>query len=92
MIISWPSGMRVYFEMIIATTHVHLDHHNCLEVILLRGTVGKIRDIGDALASFKGVKPSKPYAIGGDGFGAVELVAESRIGSHGGNHSNRSDV
>lgn len=30
-------------------------------------------------ASFKGVKPSKPYAIGGDGFGAVELVA--RVGN-----------
>jgi CopG family nickel-responsive transcriptional regulator len=47
-----------HHEMIIATTHVHLDHHNCLEVILLRGTVGKIRDIGAALASFKGVKHS----------------------------------
>lgn len=30
-------------------------------------------------ASFKGVKPGKPYAIGGDGFGAVELVA--RVGN-----------
>ena len=47
-----------HHEMIIATTHVHLDHHNCLEVILLRGTVGKIKDIGAALASFKGVKHS----------------------------------
>jgi CopG family nickel-responsive transcriptional regulator len=47
-----------HHEMIIATTHVHLDHHNCLEVILLRGTVGKIREIGGALASFKGVKHS----------------------------------
>lgn len=47
-----------HHEMIIATTHVHLDHHNCLEVILLRGTVGKIREIGAALASFKGVKHS----------------------------------
>lgn len=45
-------------EHIIATTHVHLDHHNCLEVILLRGSVQKIRDIGTALASFKGVKHS----------------------------------
>ncbi len=45
-------------EHIIATTHVHLDHHNCLEVILLRGTVGTIRDIGSSLASLKGVKHS----------------------------------
>ena len=47
-----------HHEMIIATTHVHLDHHNCLEVILLKGTVGEIRDLGAALASFKGVKHS----------------------------------
>jgi CopG family nickel-responsive transcriptional regulator len=47
-----------HHEMIIATTHVHLDHHNCLEVILLKGTVGEIREIGSALASFKGVKHS----------------------------------
>lgn len=47
-----------HHELIIATTHVHLDHHNCLEVILLKGSAGAIRDIGAALASFKGVKHS----------------------------------
>jgi CopG family transcriptional regulator, nickel-responsive regulator len=47
-----------HHELIIATTHVHLDHHNCLEVILLKGNAGQIREIGAALASFKGVKHS----------------------------------
>ncbi len=47
-----------HHELIIATTHVHLDHHNCLEVILLKGSAGQIREIGAALASFKGVKHS----------------------------------
>jgi len=56
-----------HHEMIIATTHVHLDHHNCLEVILLRGTVGKIKEIGAALASFKGVKHSSLSLTATDG-------------------------
>lgn len=43
---------------IITTTHVHLDHDNCMEVILLRGKVGVVRSLATALASFKGVKHS----------------------------------
>ena len=45
-------------HQIITTTHVHLDHDNCLEVILLRGTVRAVRSLAAALASFKGVKHS----------------------------------
>jgi CopG family transcriptional regulator, nickel-responsive regulator len=44
---------------IVSTTHVHLDHENCLEVIILKGTVGKVRSIGALLTSFKGVKHSE---------------------------------
>jgi len=44
---------------VIATTHVHVDHDNCLEVILLKGRVGTMRHIASALASLKGVKHSK---------------------------------
>lgn len=43
---------------IITTTHVHLDHDNCMEVILLRGTAATVRSLASALASFKGVKHS----------------------------------
>jgi CopG family transcriptional regulator, nickel-responsive regulator len=40
---------------ILATTHVHLDHHRCLEVILIRGRGGRIRDIADQLRKQRGV-------------------------------------
>jgi CopG family transcriptional regulator, nickel-responsive regulator len=46
-------------EMIISTLHVHIDHHNCLEVILLKGSVGAVRALADSLAAFKGVKHSR---------------------------------
>ena len=46
-------------DMIISTVHVHLDHHNCLEVILVRGKAGEIRKIADELIAAKGVKHGK---------------------------------
>jgi CopG family nickel-responsive transcriptional regulator len=40
----------------ISSLHVHLDHHDCLEVIVLRGKVGEINKMGEKLISIKGVK------------------------------------
>jgi CopG family transcriptional regulator, nickel-responsive regulator len=48
-----------HHKLIIATTHVHIDHDNCLEVILLKGTIGEIQNITKSLSSLKGVKHSK---------------------------------
>lgn len=44
---------------VIAATHVHVDHDNCLEVILLKGNVGALHHIANSLSSLKGVKHSK---------------------------------
>jgi CopG family nickel-responsive transcriptional regulator len=49
-----------YGESIICTTHVHVDHHHCLECIVLKGDVGQIRRFVEALASLKGVKSLDP--------------------------------
>ena len=40
----------------IAAMHAHLDHDNCLEVILLRGKARELKRIGDQLIATKGVK------------------------------------
>ena len=45
-------------EIIVSTLHVHLDHHHCLEVIVLRGPSAKIRALADAVAALKGVMHS----------------------------------
>ncbi|MBN2369699.1 MAG: nickel-responsive transcriptional regulator NikR [Vicinamibacteria bacterium] len=42
-------------SMILATTHVHLEHDRCLEVILVRGRAGRIRKIADDLRRQRGV-------------------------------------
>ena len=48
-----------HHHVILSTVHVHLDHHNCLEVLLLRGRAGVIRRIADELIAAKGVKHGK---------------------------------
>lgn len=40
----------------ISSMHIHLDVHDCLEVIVLRGQVGEINKTAEHLISLKGVK------------------------------------
>lgn len=48
-----------YFDTIITTTHVHVDAHNCLEVLLLRGKIKEIQAIADRLCSVKNITSGK---------------------------------
>jgi CopG family transcriptional regulator, nickel-responsive regulator len=41
---------------VLAATHVHLDHHNCLEVVIMKGRSRGIRELADRIISFRGVK------------------------------------
>ena len=43
-------------EIIVSTLHVHLDHDNCLEVMVVRGDAPKVRALADRLIAAKGVK------------------------------------
>jgi CopG family nickel-responsive transcriptional regulator len=45
-----------FHHSILSTLHVHLDHDNCLEVLVLRGRASEVRKVADALISTKGVK------------------------------------
>lgn len=40
---------------VLVTTHVHLSHHLCAEVILVRGRASLIRKLADAIHQQKGV-------------------------------------
>ncbi len=51
------NGLQHRFHQTIAcTTHVHVDAHHCLEVIVLKGTSQEVRAIADRLISTRGVK------------------------------------
>ncbi|MBU2651428.1 MAG: nickel-responsive transcriptional regulator NikR [Bacteroidetes bacterium] len=45
-----------YHDLILSVQHVHLDHHNCLETIAVKGKAGKLKDLADKLIALKGIK------------------------------------
>lgn len=43
-------------NIVITSLHVHIDAHNCMEVLILRGQVKEIRNFGRGLISTRGIK------------------------------------
>ena len=43
-------------EIIISTQHIHLDHHNCLEIVAVRGGAKEVQRLADTLKAIKGVR------------------------------------
>lgn len=48
-----------FMDVISSTTHVHLDHHNCLEIIAVRGEVGRLRELTRKIEASRGIKQLK---------------------------------
>ena len=45
--------------MVLAATHVHLDHHYCLEVIIMKGRSKELQEIADRMLALRGVELGK---------------------------------
>ena len=58
-------------DMVIATMHVHLDEHRCLETMALRGTAEEVSQLADRLRSSRGVLQS-----------SCSLTTIDSVGSH----------
>ncbi|MEK6202356.1 MAG: nickel-responsive transcriptional regulator NikR [Desulfobulbaceae bacterium] len=48
-----------YHHQIVATTHVHMDHDNCLEVIIIRGKAAELQGLANSLIALRGVRYGK---------------------------------
>jgi CopG family nickel-responsive transcriptional regulator len=48
-----------HYESIVSALHVHLDEHNCLEVVVVKGKTGEVKRLADELLGTKGVKHGK---------------------------------
>jgi CopG family nickel-responsive transcriptional regulator len=57
-----------HHDSIISTMHAHLDHDNCIEVVLLRGGAARVKEISQKLSSAKHVKLGRfvPATLGKD--------------------------
>ncbi len=53
-------------DLIASTLHIHLDEHNCLEVLVARGPYGRVRELADQLISVKGVRHGKFVTTAGE--------------------------
>ena len=45
--------------MVLAATHVHLDHHYCLEVVIMKGKSKELQEIADRMLALRGVELGK---------------------------------
>jgi CopG family nickel-responsive transcriptional regulator len=61
-------------QQVRATMHVHISHHLCLEVIVIRGRSDRLQGIADRILALRGVKQ-----------GGIEIVAG--IEEHGHRHA-----
>jgi CopG family nickel-responsive transcriptional regulator len=68
--------------MVRAATHVHLDHHYCLEVILMRGRSKAIQGVADRLLALRGVELGKLVLTNS----GSKLKGRSRSHSHNHTH------
>jgi len=48
-----------HVEQIVSSLHVHIDEHNCMEVVVLRGPGAQVREVGEGLVSMRGIKFGK---------------------------------
>jgi CopG family nickel-responsive transcriptional regulator len=47
---------HVHHELVVSTSHAHLDHDSCLEVLIVHGKSGQVEQFADRLIGLKGVQ------------------------------------
>lgn len=55
-----------YHCLILAGQHIHIDDHNCLEVISVKGNASKLKKLADKLSAIKGIKHGELVKTGMD--------------------------
>jgi CopG family nickel-responsive transcriptional regulator len=75
------SAQHDHHDLSVATLHVHLDHEECLEVAILKGSVGQVRAFGDSLVTQRGVRLHHLHVV------PVASGAAAPTGRHGHSHA-----
>jgi CopG family transcriptional regulator, nickel-responsive regulator len=45
-----------HHDLTVATMHAHLDHDQCIETVMLKGTVERVREFADEIIAERGVR------------------------------------
>jgi CopG family nickel-responsive transcriptional regulator len=54
---------HMYTGLIRSSVHVHLDHDNCMEIIMLQGEGRQVKEVAEKMMALKGVKHVKLATI-----------------------------
>lgn len=54
---------HAHHDLAVSTLHVHLDHDNCLEIVVLRGAMDRVRGFADAVIAQAGVRHGRLYLL-----------------------------
>lgn len=52
-----------YFDLIRSTSHVHVDEERCLEVVILLGSLSRVRRLFTELQALRSIETVKPFLI-----------------------------
>lgn len=52
-----------HHDITLSSMHVHLDHDNCLEVVILRGAAEKVTSFANRVIATRGVRHGKLYMV-----------------------------
>jgi len=47
---------HAHHELTVSTMHAHLDHDQCIETVMLKGPVKRVREFADAIIAERGVR------------------------------------
>ncbi|MBV9829718.1 MAG: nickel-responsive transcriptional regulator NikR [Alphaproteobacteria bacterium] len=56
-------SFHAHHDLSLATLHVHLDHESCLEVAVLRGAMGEMRNFAEHVMAERGVRHGRLVAV-----------------------------
>ena len=74
------SASHEHHELTLSSMHVHLDHDNCLEIAILKGSIQEVQNFSNTVTSVRGVRHGSLHMV------PVETSEESHH-SHGSKHT-----
>jgi CopG family nickel-responsive transcriptional regulator len=52
-----------HHDLGLSTLHVHLDHDNCMEAVILRGPIDRVRGFADSLIAERGIRHGQVHVV-----------------------------
>lgn len=74
-----------FHDIVVVTTHVHLDHDNCLETSLLRGATETVKRFAEAVMTERGVRHGQVNIV------PVSMESSADHSEHGHAHARPSN-